>query len=324
MAKAIRSQDYPRISDENHEFYGFLDESRLENHRGRLNSDELAEIIKDAIKYADSKSSMEFITRSKKSKENNLEKVYGKAGRELFNYFKKYCSDPAQTALDCYEKHYSLVAKEHARNLLVQKLRMHSGWRYQYIAKVGAIRSGRFMEVSDIGTSEADFNVTIRVRESQGLVYIYVSVKNRTNTMGGQDWPKAIHALETMANSDKNRNGPFICVFGIAIERGLRIIKAQKKTNSPYSFNTEIWMADFFWPFFTNFSYEEISRAVLDVLISGRKGRRPVINVPRKVIDTFGDLCIKYSLLDEKGRFNNPHKLVEFFCKPLLKGKALE
>ena len=191
--KALRSQDYPRIRNENHEFHGFLDESRLEDHKKRLSPQELTEIIKDAIRYADSKSSAEFIARRKKSKGADLEKTYEKAGKELFNYFRKYCSDPAQTALDCFEKHYSIVAKEHARNLLVQKLRMNSGWRYQYIAKIGAIESGRFVEVSDIGTSEADFNVTIKVKKSESLIYIYVSVKNRTNTMGGQDWPKAIH-----------------------------------------------------------------------------------------------------------------------------------
>jgi len=124
-----------------------------------------------------------------------------------------------------------------------------------------------------------------------------------------------------MANSDKNRNGPYICVFGIAIERGLRIIKSQKKTNTPYSINTEIWMADFFWPFFTNFGYEEISQSVLDVLILSRKKHRQVISIPRKVIDIFGELCVKSHLLDERGRFNNPHRLVEFFCRPPLKGK---
>jgi hypothetical protein len=36
----------------------------------------------------------------------------------------------------------------------------------------------------------------------------------------------------------------------------------------PYSFNTEIWLSDFFWQFFSNVSYEHIIKAVLEVLIS--------------------------------------------------------
>jgi hypothetical protein len=43
--------------------------------------------------------------------------------------------------------------------------------------------------------------------------------------MGGQDWPKAISALENVARSDKNRSGPYICVFGIAIDKGQRQIR---------------------------------------------------------------------------------------------------
>ena len=44
-------------------------------------------------------------------------------------------------------------------------------------------------------------------------------IKNRANTMGGQDWPKAIASLEKEAELDKNRVGDYICVFGISIEK---------------------------------------------------------------------------------------------------------
>jgi hypothetical protein len=109
---------------------------------------------------------------------------------------------------------------------------MNSGWRYQYIAKDCAVRSRRFITVSDIGASEADFNATMNIVDSKKALNIYVSIKNRANTMGGQDWPKAISALESVARSDKNRSGPYICVFGIAIDKGqIRRIGKTKALN---------------------------------------------------------------------------------------------
>jgi hypothetical protein len=74
--------------------------------------------------------------------------------------------------------------------------------------------------------------------------------------MGGQDWPKAIQALENVAKNDRNRTGPYCCIFGIAIDRGSRYIKREKKTGRAYSENTEVWLSDFFWPFFSNHSLE--------------------------------------------------------------------
>jgi hypothetical protein len=122
------------------------------------------------------------------------------------------------------------------------------------------------MTISDIGAAEADFNATIDVIGSKDTLSIYVSIKNRINTMGGQNWPKAIHALEDVARTDKNRTGPYICVFGIVIEKGQRSIKRNAKSKAAYSVNTEVWLSDFFWPFFANYSYSEIAKAVLDLI----------------------------------------------------------
>ncbi len=95
-----------------------------------------------------------------------------------------------------------------------------------------------------------------------------LSTKNRRNTLGGQDWPKAIRALESVAMNDRNRVGPYCCIFGIVMDRGQRHIKIEQKTGQTYSNNTEVWLSDFLWPFFANYSYEEIMRLVLDVLLS--------------------------------------------------------
>jgi hypothetical protein len=198
---------------------------------------------------------------------------------------------------------------------MLQKQRMNSGWRYQYIAKDTALNSKRFLSISDLGSEEADFNATIKILHSKEVLNIYTSVKNRSNTVGGQDMPKAIRALENVARNDKNRTGPYICVFGIVIERGLRNIRYEKKSKTPYSYNTEIWMSDFFWPFFSNYSYEEIIRAVLDVLIETGEQDEFEIEIPQEILDSFGESCREHGLLDEKGFFNDAYKLVDLFCR---------
>ena len=135
--------------------------------------------------------------------------------------------------------------------------------------------------------------------------------------MGGQDFPKAIRAMESMAQSDKNRTGPYLCVFGIAMDKGSRIIRNEGKTGMPYSFNTEIWLSDFFWQFFSNVSYEHIIKAVLEVLISENAFSSVNIDIPEDLITSFGSECKKYGVINSNGIFNDPHKLVDLFCGKL-------
>jgi hypothetical protein len=314
MAAKIGPQNYPRIEDENDKYRGFLDESLLSEHVHKIGTDELKRIISEAIEYADIKTSQDYFKIPRGLSATQRKRIYEKSGKELFTYFRRYCGDPAMTALQCNNKHFSIIAKEQFRNVTLQKMRMNSGWRYQHIAKNAALLSKRFLEVSDIGATEADFNATIGIRQSHKKLYIYVSVKNRTNTMGGQDWPKAITVLETMANSDRNRNGPYLCVFGIAMEKGNRLIKKSNKTKQPYSMNTEIWLSDFFWPFFSNYSFREIAQAVLDVLVVQNVNGKLDVKIPKEMVEAFGSLCFKNGLTDYKGIFGDPHKLVEFFC----------
>jgi hypothetical protein len=131
--------------------------------------------------------------------------------------------------------------------------------------------------------------------------------------MGGQDWPKAILALESVAQSDKNRSGPYICVFGIAMEGGLRSIRAKQTTRQPYSVNTEIWLSDFFWPFFSNLSYDEIVAAVVAALIDTQRPDALNVDVPDELIDAFGEACSRYRLIDDSGNFNDPYRLAKLF-----------
>lgn len=316
MAKLKKTniQNYPRIEDEEDQFLGFFDESKVTSHQTIISDKELREIIKRAVRTANAKSSRAILNIKDTISEEEINKIYIKEGKALFRYFLKYCGDPASTTFDCINQHYSKIAKEQFRNRTIQKERMNAGWRYQFIAKDTAILSKRFLSVSDLGASEADFNAIVLETQTGKHINIYTSVKNRTNTMGGQDWPKAIRAMENMAQNDKNRTGPYLCVFGIAMEKGKRNIRNEAKTGMPYSFNTEVWLSDFFWPFFSNFSYEKIIKAVLSVLIDENTLSSLNIEVPEDLISSFGNECRKYGIIDEKGIFNDPYKLVDLFC----------
>lgn len=323
MAKSTKTaiQSYPKIEDENNPYHGFFDDSKVTPHKKKITHDKLKEIIKDAVKSANLKSSRAILNIGDNISEEEILKIYIKEGIELFKYFVKYCGDPASSAFDSNKQHYSKVAKEQFRNRTIQKERMNAGWRYQFIAKDAAKLSGRFDSISDIGASEADFNATILEIATKKTVSIYVSVKNRNNTMGGQDWPKAIRAMEAMAQGDKNRTGPYLCVFGIAMDKGLRNIKNEQKTGRPYSSNTEVWLSDYFWPFFSNCSYDDVIKAVLQVLIEDGGVSSLDIKIPEELITSFGKECKNFGLLDKEGNFNDPEKLVDLFCGKLSKPK---
>lgn len=120
--------------------------------------------------------------------------------------------------------------------------------------------------------------------------------------------------MENVAVTDKNRTGDYICVFGIAMQKGNRNIKKNSKTKQAYSHNTEVWPSNFFWPFFTNCSYEAIVRAVLEVMIETQKSETLDVPVPQELIDSFGECCRKDGLIDEDGIFNDPFRMVSLFC----------
>ena len=75
-------------------------------------------------------------------------------------------------------------------------------------------------------------------------------------------------------------------------------------------------MSDYFWPFFTNHSYEEIILAVLHTLNETQTPDLATANVaiPQELKDSFGQHCKEYKLLDEEGRFNDADRLVGVFC----------
>ncbi|MEA3350096.1 MAG: hypothetical protein U9Q82_05700 [Chloroflexota bacterium] len=314
---AVTPQDYPRINDENDKENGCLDTSQLVAHKRKIPADELKLAVLSAIENANSKSSRKSIAIPELATEEEILGIYDKVGKDLFRYFKRYCGDPASTAHQLEGKYYRDVAMEQFLLRNVQKGRMNSGWRYQFLLLDCAIRSRRFKSVSDLGVAEADLNVVVEYKDSTRIpLSLYVSVKNRKNTLGGQDWPKAIKALEAVAKTDRNRTGAYCCVFAITMDRGQRYIKTIRKTGQPHSFNTEIWLSDFLWPFFANYTYEEIMSFVLDVLLASQEAEilSTQIEIPDGVLVSFGRACFDAGLLDSDGHFDDPHKVVKFFC----------
>ena len=188
--KASRVQGYPRNDD------SLLDDSRLQPHIYKPTKDEMQTIIIDAIKQANKKSSREILKIPDGVPERQLAEIYIEAGKALFKYFKKTYADPASTTYYYQNKHYSVIGKELFKNKALHDERMNAGWRYQYIAKGAALYTQRFKTVSDIGSSGTDFTATIAMIGSDSeTLSIYASVKNRSSTISGSNWPKAIQDL---------------------------------------------------------------------------------------------------------------------------------
>lgn len=318
MSATPMPQSYPRISDQDSKEYGCLDITTLKQHHYKIPVETLLQMIREAIAKANQKSSRYSVSAPTDASAANLSSAYRRAGKDLFKYFKQYYEDPATTAHQVYKKHYRDVGIEQFRNRVIQKGRMNSGWRYQFLLLDCAVHSQRFKSVSDLGLAEADFNAVIEfITPDLPPLSLYVSVKNRRDTLGGQDWPKAIRALEVVAMNDRNRIGPYCCVFGIVMDRGQRNIKVERKTGQSHSTNTEVWLSDFLWSFFVNYSYEEMMKLVLEVLLSVQESEAlsTQVHIPAEVVEFFGAECRKAGLINEEGYFDDPYKLIQFFCK---------
>ena len=133
MARGMTAQDYPRIHEPN-KLAGFLDEGKLVPHPGKISEAKLREIIERSVEYANRKSSREILDIPDKASDAEVSRIYAREGAALLRYFRKYCGDPASTAHECYDRHYSVIAKEQFHNRLLQKERLNAGWRYQRIA----------------------------------------------------------------------------------------------------------------------------------------------------------------------------------------------
>jgi hypothetical protein len=313
-------QPYPRIRDPQSSCYGCVDAETLALHPEprAITPELLKRLIHHAIHEANTMSSREALEIPADLTSEEMDDFYRQEGRSLFEYFHDYPVDPAATAYDYHRKNYTDVGIDLFRNRTIQKGRMNSGWRYQLLARDCAKNSGRFDEVAGFGNAKGDFIAKIQFAgKSEKPLHIYISVKNRSDTLGGQDWPNSIAALESYAKSDNShQDGPYICVFGIAMDRGMRRIP-RARDKKAHSENTEVWLSDFFWPFFSAHTYEEIMTAVLEVLVGTVETSDDLptqIDVPDEILYYFGAECRAAELIDDLGTFDDPFKLVRFFC----------
>jgi hypothetical protein len=163
MSKQLKTvpQNYPRIQDESSPYHGCLDDSLLTPHCTKIPDSIMKSLVVSSISKANRKSRRAILSIPLDAGADELEAIYKREGKELFKYFKKYCGDPASTAHQIYRKNYRQVGIEEFRNRTLQKERMNSGWRYQYLAIDCAQQTQRFKSVSDIAAAEGDFNATI-------------------------------------------------------------------------------------------------------------------------------------------------------------------
>ena len=175
MAKTTKTvpQAYPRIAQDSRKDYGCLDDSTLVPHPQKLPIKQLKGLIRAAITNANQKSSREILSVPVNATDAEAVVIYEREGKSLFKYFKKYSDDPAATADKLFGKYYREVAAEQFRNRTLQKERMNSGWRYQFLAHDCAANSGRFQSVSDMSADDGSFSVVIKYQdETNGLLSI--------------------------------------------------------------------------------------------------------------------------------------------------------
>lgn len=91
----------------------------------------------------------------------------------------------------------------------------------------------------------------------------------------------------------------------------------RRKSGRAYSENTEVWLSDFFWPFFSNYAYEEIMTLVWEVLQEMKLADKQQVqfNVPDSLLESFGDCCRKEGLVNAEGVFNRCFSLGYFARK---------
>ncbi len=75
-------------------------------------------------------------------------------------------------------------------------------------------------------------------------------------------------------------------------------------------------MGDALQSLYAAFGRENVNRAIIEV-ISESDEADPLSHPPDpppSLIEAFGEACRQSRLIDEDGRFHDPHRLVEFFC----------
>jgi len=291
-------QPYPRDAD------GLLKLDLLPEGKTRISEVILRDAISDAIHKANKKSSRDPVLDELNT---GAERANQTAAKRLFALFRNYSADPAEASVHILGRTPYDIVTEIYRSLLEKRLRMNAGWRYQFLAEELASKSERFERVSGLGTRE-DFTVIVRLKNGSE-VNVYVSVKNRRDTISGKDYPAVITRMEAEPSNDRNRVGPYLIVIALAIHPGKNRSRMRNKDKQLISENFELWPANFFWPFVAGVSYETIMAAVASQI-----KRVALPSLPVEVSDYFEQLCREAGLLQD-GAFHDQGALLKLFCR---------
>lgn len=96
-------QNYPRIDNASSLLNGCLDDEQLARHVSKISSEEMSAYIRTAILKAEQKSGREILNIPEDATHDRLQEIYDNAGKELFEYFRRYFGDPAATACELIE-----------------------------------------------------------------------------------------------------------------------------------------------------------------------------------------------------------------------------
>jgi hypothetical protein len=281
-----------------------FDVSSMAHNASPLNETKLRAAIERSIVKADEKSMRSMLDE----RDGSGGSAPKRAGQKLFQIFKRYCEDPATAPAKFAARSVDEVASEIFLTQESNNSRMNAGWRYQFLAiELARLHGSRFTAVNG-GNMEADIHAICPLKNGRDL-HLYISIKNRSNTISGSRRRAAYTELETYANADKNRaGGPYLAVVGITIEHGDR-------SQSSYSNNIETWKSDFFWPFFSGRSYKDIMLAVGRVL-GQEKSKLEVIAAKKLPVQTLAEFiaqCSRAGLLKNEKTFKDASDLVDFF-----------
>lgn len=163
----VTVQNYPRIEDPARKDNGLLNDAELSQHKKRVSPDELPGLVLVAIENANRKSSRAMLSVPSNATETETTEIYYKIGNDLFKYFQQYSSDPASTAFQLFGQNCREVGVQQFRNKALQKERMNSGWRYQYLAIDCAQKTERTKEHFRVGTDRSGLQCSSRNHANQ-------------------------------------------------------------------------------------------------------------------------------------------------------------
>ena len=159
------------------------------------------------------------------------------------------------------------------------------------------------------GTREGDAVADIRTPTFEKGMRIYMSIKKSLDTVGGQDIPGVIKRLEDVAKEEKNLTSPYLCVFGIATPNKGKLKTYEearkmktKRDGDLYSYNCEVWMPGFLYPYITGHEPQVIFKKSIEVV----RDYLPfyTLEVREEAIQILKSFFVENGIADEDGNID--------------------